>query len=428
MTTNHKAYKTTSTHIKQKNLYIAWLIACLFYFYQYMLRVAPNIMAQELRDTFLVKAETFSTLGSLYLLAYSLLQIPIGVMTDRVGVRKVIIASIIICICGSTIFACTTNFTLLQLSRFMIGIGSAPAFMCSLKIIADSFPAGKRGVLVGATLTFGTIGALVSGHILILLVRQCGWRIAAGISSIVGFTVLLLALFTIKNSAIRVNQMSHSILYNTTKAIKEGLSAVFGNRKIIIYSLLAIGLYTPLSALADLWGSSFLKMKFNLEYSQAADASLMLYLGLGLGSMILPWLSEKYKMMNEFIIVCGVIILALTTLMIYGPTLQYSLVITLMITIGFFCGSEMICFTAALQYSNKNSGSIIGIVNTFNMLGNAILQQIIGILLDSNWDGVLNTNGGRIYTLNTFIIAMSSLVVIVLICCVMSVKLFPFKK
>ena len=89
--------------------------------------------------------------------------------------------------------------------------------------------------------------------------------------------------------------------------------------------------------------------------------------------------------------------------------------------IGVLCGAEMLCFTGALRYANnKNSGEIIGVVNTLNMLGSALLQQLIGYLLDINWDGSLSKNGLRLYDEASYGIALSPLIAIVLMSCVMT--------
>jgi fucose permease len=84
-----------------KNLrtgYVAWAILSLFFFYQYILRVFPGVMVNELRGDFSINAEQFSYFGAFYLYAYSLLQIPVGLLVDKIGVKKTVILSILICL------------------------------------------------------------------------------------------------------------------------------------------------------------------------------------------------------------------------------------------------------------------------------------------------------------------------------------------
>ena len=84
------------------------------------------------------------------------------------------ITSILLCIIGTLLLAYAENVVWLQLSRILVGIGSACAFMCSLKIVVDCLPVGKRGFLMGATLTLGTLGALIAGKPLALLTDLVG--------------------------------------------------------------------------------------------------------------------------------------------------------------------------------------------------------------------------------------------------------------
>ncbi len=410
--TKHQNHQNTTLAI------LAWSAVALFYFYQYILRVAPGIMINEIRQDFALTADQFGTLGSFYLYAYSLLQIPLGIIVDRAGVRRTIIASIILCLAGSTLMAFSHIFTLAQLSRIMIGAGSASAFMCSLKIIADRLPPGSRGFLMGLTLTLGTIGALIAGKPLVYLLDAHGWRSTMLYTTIAGACILVFSLiFLPKKKHPNLNQ-------ETLKSIGKNILSVIKNHQVMLYAFLAIGIYTPLSALADLWGTAFLMQKFSLPRAEAAHTTMMLYIGLATGSLLMPWLCEKYNILNLTIQICGVAILALFAFLLYGPAINGFQLIFVLIALGFFCGAEMMCFTGALLYSNpNNSGITIGVVNTLNMLGGAILQQFIGYNLDLQWNGLTDANGIRLYTSHQFIIALSILSIVVLICCLASLKL-----
>ncbi len=403
-------------------IYLAWFSSALFFFYQYMLRVAPNLMMDQLRAEFLIKAEEFSTLGSLYLLAYSLLQIPLGLIADKVGVKKMVLTSIIVCIVGSLLFASATNFQMLQISRFIIGAGSATAFMCALKIIADYFPPNKKALLMGTTLTFGTVGALVSGNILLYFIQQYGWRIAGYISSCAGVILFFIAIFSLKSLNIELKDDPSSASKFSFYKFLSTIVEILKDKNIMLYSILAVGLYTPLSALADLWGSAFLMQKFNLTHSQASSESLSLYLGLGVGSIILPSLCKRESVLENAILLCALSTLILFCIVLYAPAWQSNYYLTTtIVVIGFFCGAEMMCFTAALRHAPKNrTGEIIGVVNTLNMLGNALLQQLIGFLLDYRWHGAVDSKGIRQYSTSEFVFSLSSLTLVIGFCVIIS--------
>lgn len=406
--------------------YLGWLALALFFLYQYMLRTFPGVMVDEIRAHFKITAEQFATLGSLNLVAYALLQIPFGILTDRIGVKKMCAISISICIIGTLLFVYAKTFWVAQLSRVITGVGSAAAFMCALKFIADHIPVGKRGFLMGATLAAGAFGALIIGNSEKLIGDVVGWLAILKYSIVAGVILLSFLLIAIKpakkDSNIELNRKP------LNKVIKDILN-IFCSKSIIIYAVLAIGLFTPLTALSDLWGTAFIKQKFNLPKADSAQLVMVLYIGLTFGSLILPWLSEKYKILNQSIIFCSFVVLGLFCLIIYLPVQEgLNSLLVLLFSLGFFCGAEMMCFTGALIPSHKHdSGEIIGVVNTLNMLGGAISQQVIGWCLDYQWSGLIDASGLRQYTTEQFQVSLSILTILIFGCCIISLKLFNTK-
>lgn len=402
--------------------YIAWLSVAFFYFYVYILRVSPNIISEQLLSQFRMTAQQFSTLGSISSLAYAILQIPLGIIVDKIGVKKTVIPSIALCVIGSLLFGVAEQLWLLQLGRLIIGIGSSSAFMCAIKTVVDQFPIGKRGILMGLTLTIGTIGPLISGKLLIYITSLSNWRYILYYSAALGTLIALIIHFSLPSSPTKSRNDIKSF-----NDLPSNLCAIIKNPGIILYTILAVGLYSPFSVISELWGTSFLKQKYGLTQAAAAHLSSLMFLGLAVGSLILPWFNEKFNILNKGIIFCSFTLLALFALLIYGPYIPHPYLVGILISVGFFSGAEMMCFTGALQVDDKNSGEIIGVVNTFNMLGTALFDYIIGFVLDGRWNGTISNDGIRYYSTMDYSFALSILTIILLICCVASVKLFQKK-
>ena len=401
--------------------YLAWFSLALFFFYQYILRGTPWILIEELRGAFRINAQEFATFGSFYLVAYAVLQIPLGIIVDRIGVRAMSLYSIIVCLLGSLLFGFTDEFRLAQLARIIIGIGSASAFMCALKYIADHFPPGKRGFLMGATLSLGMAGALLTGNTVGYLDKLVDWHEILMVTTLIGVVVFALIFFTVKPA----QKDRYAVLeHKSFKDIMLSIKDIFLSKEIMLFAILAVGLYTPLAALTDLWGPAFIRQKFQLTKNNAASLTMMMYLGLTFGSFILPWISEKFNRLNEAIVLCGFGILFIFSVIIYLPPVGEQTLSMMLVLLGFFCGAEMMCFTGALTHSKKmNSGEIIGVVNTLNMLGGAVVQQMIGWGLDFQWNGLEDSQGLRHYTTQQFEFSLSILTVLVLCCCIASFRL-----
>lgn len=399
--------------------FLAWISVALFYFYQYILRVSPGIMVVELRQVFKLTAQEFSSLGSIYLFSYSLLQVPLGFILDCIGVKRVILFSVLLCILGTCTFAFAHDVWMLQVGRFLIGLGSAPAFICALKLIHDHLPEKYSGLFMGITLSIGTFGALLSGKCLIGILDNHGWQntllLCATLGGFIFWLIFFIIPHTTKNTHKTPNTLSH---------FKEGITAIFKRKDILIYSIIAISVYTPLCVLADLWGTAFLMKKFSLPRALAAQLSLYLYGGLTIGSLLLPWLSVRFKILREVIQLCAIGLIVALSALLYVEGMSLWQVSALLCSIGLFCGAEMICFSGAAQLSPlSHSGLTLGVVNTLNMLGGAVIQQIIGWYLDKQWKGVYNVDGSRFYGSTELTIAFSLLIGIIFVCCLLTIFL-----
>lgn len=402
--------------------YLAWGATALFYLYQYVLRVSPGVMVTELRTEFHMTAEQFASLGAFYLYAYSFLQIPLGVIIDRIGVRKTVLSSVVLCIIGAFLLAYSHALWEVQVSRLLIGAGSACAFMASLKVAADSLPPTKRGLLVGATLTAGTMGALATGKLLVTLLDTVGWRQSILTVAFIGILLFAVLLFLLR---LPKQTLSASVSF---KLLGSQIAEIAKNRTVMTYAILAIGVYTPLSVLAELWGTAFLMQKYQLSRADAAQTTMMMFLGLAIGSLLLPWICEKWNIVEATIKVCSFALLAVFAYVLFGPNMSIGALTACLIILGILCGSEMVCFTGALRHTTQvNSGMTIGVVNTLNMLGGAVLQQAIGAVLDARWQGALDGNGVRVYQPLDYVVALSILLAVIACCCMMSLTLKPMQ-
>jgi len=95
-------------------------------------------MVGELMADFGVSSALLGNLSALYFYAYASLQIPIGVMVDRWGPRRLMTAAWLLAGAGSLLFAAAETLEAAYLGRFLIGVGSAFFFVCSLISLINS--------------------------------------------------------------------------------------------------------------------------------------------------------------------------------------------------------------------------------------------------------------------------------------------------
>ena len=285
--------------------------------------------------------------------------------------------------------------------------------MIAIKIVSDYMPIGQRGFLIGATLAIGSIGPIAAGTFLVPVIEIYGWRGTLVFIDFVGLILLLLTFFGVTESKVKDEKFTAQDYKNILKEVV----IIVSDKRVLYYSILAVGLYAPFSGFADFWATNFLMQKYSLPHKDASQIYTMLYFGLGLGCLVFPFLAEKTNSTNWMIKFTLAGLSISFAFLLYGPALKHYQIMGALFLIGMFSGGEMICFTGAcLNTKPENSGLTIGIVNTFNMLGAPLAQNIVGNVLDFRWNGEVGSNGLRLYTVEETTFAMSFLIYMIVFC------------
>ena len=115
--------------------FIIWFLAALFFLYEFFLRTFVGSLAPQIIPDLHLNAETFALLGSAYYIAYGAMQVPVGILADKFGVKKIMIFATLLCAVATYLFANSTSFGLAFITRMMMGLGSSFAFVCLLVIL-----------------------------------------------------------------------------------------------------------------------------------------------------------------------------------------------------------------------------------------------------------------------------------------------------
>jgi sugar phosphate permease len=343
-------------------------------------------------------ATGFATLSALAMYAYSLMQIPVGIFADLYGARRCILISILVCSAGTLLFCSTSILWVAQISRILIGVGSACAFLCVSKIAVNWFGSERHAQLFGLTMMAGTIGALNGGAPLAYSLNFFSWRETLFILGCIGLVLWVLNYFFLQDHPQKTTQTKHnfkSLMHEALRSIRSLVS----QPQCWISATVALGIYSCVSVLADLWGVSFCMQAYGLDRTDAAQVTSMIYVGLCCGSVLIPFISHRI-FGSKFFILMGLSSIAICfALFIYGPHVSAYQASLLCFLIGFFAGAEMLCFANACRVLPQDmAGTVTGFVNGVVMLGGSCLQQLVGYTLDQLWDGTMTEQGIRVYS------------------------------
>lgn len=146
------------------------------YFLSYLLRNANAVISPELTQELGLSAADLGLLTSAYLLAFGAVQLPLGILLDRYGARRVEAGLLLFCAAGCAVFASGAGLPQLALGRALIGLGVSACLMASFKAFSQWFPVERQASLNAAIMAAGGLGALAASSPLGAVLPLLGWR------------------------------------------------------------------------------------------------------------------------------------------------------------------------------------------------------------------------------------------------------------
>ncbi len=372
-----------------------WALGALFYCYGFFHRVSPSVMIGELMRDFGIGAAALGSLAAFYFYAYAGLQIVVGLVFDRFGARLPLVGACAITAAGSWLFAIAPDVETAYLARLAMGIGGAFTWVGALQLIADGFPPQRFAMLSGLTLFFGLMGGVFGQAPLGALVAEFGWRatsIGAGIFG-VGLAIAL---------TLVVRPRPKPPLVHTQAGAGPKLRGVLANPQSWLLALYGAGTTGPILAFGGLWGVPYLMAKHGIDRTLAATLTTTLLIGWGIGGPLMGWISERLQLRRPPMVAGSIIVLASLLLVLYWPDLPVWLAQILLLLQGLSSGTMVLIFATAREHNRPDSAGVAaGFVNMSGMGAAAILQPLVGWLLDRGWAGALS-EGVRLYPLGAY--------------------------
>jgi predicted MFS family arabinose efflux permease len=122
-----------------------------------------------------VGASMLAVLSVVQLAVYASMQVPAGVLLDRFGPRRMLIAGAALMGTGQLVFALAADVRLAIVARLLIGVGDAASFISLVRVVARWFPPRRNPLMVQLTGVLGQLGAVASAVPLVVLLRDLGW-------------------------------------------------------------------------------------------------------------------------------------------------------------------------------------------------------------------------------------------------------------
>ncbi len=376
-----------STYSENPAVKIALLMCVLggvFYCYEYYLRVLPSVIQPELMATFEITQAGLGTLIAYYYFAYVPLQIPVGIIMDSWGPRRVLTGACLLCAVGTLLFASTGDLWVAKGGRFLVGFGSAFAYVGVLKIANLWLPRKYFAMMAGFCTALGMFGAMSGGILTAKFINVGGWRSSLYTSAVVGLVLAGILWFVIRDKSEReFFQLAPPIGSERamSKVWKE-LLEVIKNKQLWINGLIGCLMFLPLSVFAEFWAVSYLEQT-GLNKESAALGASMVFLGFALGGPIWGRVSDMIRSRRLPLMFGALTSALMAVVFLYAPPHGLYSLYTILFLHGFLASAQVLVFAVGEDICRPGmTATTVSFTNFLVMLGGMRLQPLVGDLLD----------------------------------------------
>ena len=398
--------ETQARPVSNRQAIIAFALGTLFFGYAFVQRVSPSVMTAELMRDFAVGGAALGSLSAFYFYAYASIQLPVGMLTDHFGPRKLMSFAAALCALASLGFALSDSVLTASIGRALIGGTVAFGFVGTLAIAGYWFKPSQYALLAGLLQTMGMSGAIFGQAPLRQMVESIGWRDTINILALIALVMALLLFKLVPMRSSEQKQRAPGV------SVLKGLKAVSTNLQTWICSLIGFGMAGTMLAFGGLWGVPWLNSVHGYTTTEAAGITSMIFVGWAIFSPLSGWASDRMGRRNLILRVGSLIALLSLACLIYATPNSTAVLMALIFVIGAGGSAMTVCFGSVRELNDINySSTSLGLMNMCIVGAGAVMQPLIGWLLDSTWDGTMQA-GARIYSASNYSSAFFSLLVV----------------
>lgn len=279
------------------------------YFFSFMLRNINAVAFPELVGSFDLGPDALGLLSSVYFLGFAACQLPLGLLLDRYGPRRVNASLLLVAAAGTLVFAAASNLTQLAFGRMLMGMGFAGGLMASMTAFILWFERARMATLSGWMLAVGAAGAYAAAVPVEFALRAISWR---SVFVILGIAVACAALLI----RCQVPERRAERVGDSWREQQRDLASIYASADFWRITLVAASTQGAALALLGLWAGPWFRDVGGLDRSAVAEHLAVAALAFGLGGVVFGTLSDRLARRGidaerTFLLGCAATVLAL---------------------------------------------------------------------------------------------------------------------
>lgn len=358
--------------------WILWTVGVLAYVTAVLHRTSFGVAGLDAADRFGASAGILSAFTVLQVLVYAGLQIPVGVVLDRIGPRKMVAGGALLMALGQLLMAYATGIWPAVLARILVGAGDAMTFISVLSVVNAWFPARRVPVITQMTGLLGQLGQLLSAIPLVALLHGPGWTTAFTSAAALGILMAVLSLAVLRDARETQTRTLHEVGDDLVEAWSHP-----GNR---------LGLWSHFvtqfsaNAFALMWGFPYLVSGQGLS-SGTASALLTVFVITTIvsGPLVGRFVAKHPWNRSTLVLTITILIVTVWTVVLLIPAQSPLWLLTLLVVVIALGGpGSMIGFDYARTFNPPDKqGTATGIINTGGFTAALVTILAVGFVLDA---------------------------------------------
>jgi sugar phosphate permease len=371
------------------------------YFFVYFHRVSTAVVSADLEATFGVDAASIALLSSAYFYAYTIMQLPSGLLTDGLGPRKTVSIFTLVAAAGAILTGIASTFELVVAGRLLIGVGVAMVYIPTMKILSTWYRKNEFASLTGILIAVGNVGALSAAGPLALISDALGWQEVFVMLGVVTLFLSVAAWLIIRD---RPSEMSLPSIQEIEALEKDGSDSVpeaetmekipmvdalkmtfWSGRKFWPLAVWFFFMYGSVMVYQGLWAGPFFHDV--LGWEKPTYGLVLSFIGLGMifGCPIAGYISDKVLKSRKKVLIIGAVAYTITWAVIWATAGEITSIEAYMVinfVFGFFGGFLVVSFAQIKEiFPISIAGTSTAALNIFPFAGGAILQHVSGLML-----------------------------------------------
>jgi MFS family permease len=374
-----------------RRAWAVWAAAVLTYLVTILHRGSMSVAGLQAAERFDISASALASFTVVQLTVYAAMQVPVGVLLDRYGSKRLLIAASGLLFAAQSAFSLVDSYPAALAARAVLGVGDALVFISVLRVVMSWFPALRQPVMSQATGMLGGVGAIVSTVPMAAAFHSFGWTSTFAGAAVLSLLTGLAALFLIRDTPYdeplrRTKQSLSEVRSNLSRAWQEP-----GTR---------LGLWTHFttnfsgSTFGLLWGYPFLVQGQGVAPTTAAAMLILPVLaGLCYGPLVGRY-AARFPFYRSWIVlaVIGGSVLMWTVVLLWPGQAPMPVLLLLIVVQAAGGPGSMLGLDYARTFNpSTRFGAANGMVNTGGFIATLICIGMVGILLDASSGGAPQT-------------------------------------